>query len=204
MKICILGAGKIGGVLGQKWASKGHEVVFGVRDPQAQKVQNLLQSIEGSVTPAAIDSAVKVDTAVVLLAIPGSAVPATAAALGEQLDGKIVIDATNNINAPVMNSLATLQAHAPKAHFYRAFNHLGWENFADPVIGGETADLFYCGEAGENNLIVNQLIADVGLRPIYAGGLEIAPVVDNLTRLWFLLALQQGYGRHSAFKFLAE
>jgi predicted dinucleotide-binding enzyme len=118
------------------------------------------------------------------------------------LDGKTIVDATNNVGQAVMNSLALLGEYVPKAHCYRAFNNLGWENFADPVFGGVPADLFYCGPAGEARDTVAALIAAVGLRPIYVGDLDQAPVVDNLTRLWFALALEQGYGRHLAFKLL--
>ncbi len=35
MHITILGAGHIGGTLGQKWAGAGHDVVLGVRDAHA-------------------------------------------------------------------------------------------------------------------------------------------------------------------------
>jgi len=40
------------------------------------------------------------------------------------------------------------------------------------------------------------------LRPIYIGGLEQVDLLDNQTRLWFTLALQQGRGRHLALKLL--
>ena len=33
MKIGILGAGNVGGALGRIWASKGHDITFGVPDP---------------------------------------------------------------------------------------------------------------------------------------------------------------------------
>ena len=46
------------------------------------------------------------------------------------------------------------------------------------------------------------LIADIGLRPIYVGDLDQVTLIDTLTRLWFALAFQQGYGRRLAFKLL--
>ena len=45
MKIAIIGAGNVGKTLGQRFAEVGHEVMFGVRDPHAQKVKDLLDSI---------------------------------------------------------------------------------------------------------------------------------------------------------------
>ncbi len=37
MRIAILGAGNVGGGLGKAFAAVGHEVVFGVRDPESTK-----------------------------------------------------------------------------------------------------------------------------------------------------------------------
>ena len=201
MKISIIGAGNIGSTLGKKWAAAGHEVVFGLREPQAARVQRLLEEIDGSVSAGTVAEA-GAGVAVILLAVPGDAVPAVVDQLGADLRGRIVIDATNEVDKLVMNSLVLLQGQATGASFYRAFNSLGWENFAEPVLGGVQADLFYCGDEGEGRPVVEQLICDVGLRPVYVGGLEQAPVLDNLTRLWFALALQRGYGRHLAFKLL--
>lgn len=36
MKIAVIGAGNVGGALGTLWAAKGHEIMFGVRDPSSQ------------------------------------------------------------------------------------------------------------------------------------------------------------------------
>ena len=100
MKISVLGAGNIGGTLGGKWAAKGHDVVFGVRDPQADKVRVLLEKV------------------------------------------------------------------------------------------------------GHGATAVSTLIADTGLNPIYIGGIDQADILDALTRLWFVMAFQQGRGRHLAFKMI--
>ena len=44
--------------------------------------------------------------------------------------------ATNRIGAPVANAAAQLAAAVPTARYVRAFNTLGWENFAEPVFDG--------------------------------------------------------------------
>jgi hypothetical protein len=85
----------------------------------------------------------------------------------------------------------------------RAFNSLGWENFANPRLGGVQIDLFYCGEQS-SRLLVEQLIGEVGLRPVYIGNLDTVAIVDGLTRLWFALSMGQGHGRRIAFKMLQE
>lgn len=42
MKIGIIGSGNVGGRLGTRWAQEGHQVRFGVRDPQSAKAQELV------------------------------------------------------------------------------------------------------------------------------------------------------------------
>ena len=154
MKIIILGAGNIGSTLGSKWANKGHEVVFGVRDPQAEKVQALLAKMGQGTTAVSISTAAA-NADVVVFAIPGSAMAATAAQLGSQLNGKILIDTTNNVGQPVMGSLDVLRQAAPDSPIFRAFCTLGWENFAVPVIDGMQVDLFYCGDGGGEQTAVS-------------------------------------------------
>jgi predicted dinucleotide-binding enzyme len=122
-----------------------------------------------------------------------------------QLDSKIIIDAANKLGSGgSANSLGTFQDRTPHAHAYRAFNTLGWENFADPLFNGVQADLFYCGPDGKIREVVEQLIADVGLRPMWLGDVDQVDLVDSIAGLWFALALRQGKGRHLAFKVLTR
>jgi hypothetical protein len=140
----------------------------------------------------------------VVFAIPGSAMEATIQAHASALAGKIVVDTANNMGAAVRNSLAAFSAYVPTAQVFRAFNNLGWENFAQPNFGPVPADLFYCGPAGEAQTRVEHLISQVGLRPIWVGGPEQTANVDALGGLWFALALGQRRGRHLAFKLLTD
>ena len=144
MKIAVLGAGNIGGTLGKKWADSGHQVYFGVRDPAGRRVQALLRDISGIAIAVSMDEALA-EGEVVLLAIPGRVAEEVIQTHASGLDGKIVLDAVNKIGEPQMNCFSILAEAAPRAIAYRAFNHLGWENFDDPTFDGEQADLFYCG-----------------------------------------------------------
>jgi predicted dinucleotide-binding enzyme len=201
MKITVLGTGKVGQTLGTKWAAAGHNVVFGVRDVMAEKVQTLLEETTALAAPVAEAIAT---SKIVVFAIPGTAVPEIVIANKETLDGKILIDATNKIREAEMNNFETFVTHTPQASLFRVFNSLGWENFADPTFDGEQADHFYCGDSGPAQEVVHSLIADIGLRPIYIGNRDQVGVVDNLVRLYFALAVGQGYGRHVAFKTLFD
>lgn len=189
MKVAVIGAGKIGGTIGGKWEAAGHEVVYGLRDPSkkegARSIAEALKSADA-----------------VLLAIPGAAVAQFAGEHSGELDGKIVIDATNAFGGPAAHSWPQLSAAAPKAQLYRAFNTYGWDVFANPSIGGEQPDLFYAGPEGVGEEKVEQLISDLGLRPIRVGGTDAVDVVDGVLRLWFMLA--QKRGRRIAFRLIAD
>lgn len=203
IRVAVLGAGNIGGTLGRKWVAAGHEVTFGVRDPQDAKAQALRAEVGERAKVGTLDEALASGD-VIVMALPGPAMDETIARNAAQLDGKTVVDAANRMGEPRRNSLATFQAHTPNARVYRAFNSYGWENFADPKFGGVAADLFYAGPDGDSRATVEQLIADVGLRPVRLGDVDQTDTVDAVASLWFALALGQRKGRHLAFKVLGD
>jgi len=198
MKVGVIGAGNIGATLGRAWM-RTHEVSFGVRSPE--KYQELADAGADVTDPAGAASSAEV----VLLAVPGEAVAAILSETADRLAGTIVLDATNSFGNGPMNSQQLVAEAAPSAAYYRAFNTLGWENFANPDFpGGERADLFYAGPDGPARAIVEELIAEVGLRPMWVGGAEHVETVDGVTRLWFALALGRQQGRHTAFRTLTD
>jgi 8-hydroxy-5-deazaflavin:NADPH oxidoreductase len=203
IRIAVLGAGNIGGTLGRKWARAGHAVTFGVTDPAGAKAQAVLADL-GNLAQISTVADALAGAEVVLVAVPGTAVDALVQANADQLDGKIVIDAANRLSGGPANSLATFQRLTPNARVYRAFNTLGWENFAHPMFDGIEADLFYCGPDGESRQVVERLIEDVGLRPIRLGDTDQVDLVDAMLRVWFALAVGQGMGRQMAFKVLTR
>jgi predicted dinucleotide-binding enzyme len=186
MKIAVIGAGTIGRTLGGAWATAGHEVVYGLRSPGAAGTASI---------PAAVAGA-----EVVVLAIPGAVAKELIASLGQALADKVVIDATNDVQGT--GTLHALDELADGAHPVRAFNTLGWENFANPVFDDVRADLFYAAEEGLAHDVAERLVSDVGLRPVWLGGTESFDIVDSLARLWFTLVFQRKLGRRLAFKML--
>lgn len=202
MKIAVLGVGKIGGTLGRKWAAAGNSVTFGVAHPEGEKARTLKAELGEQVTFGGIADALS-GADVVVFAIPGRAMAETIAANAAALAGKLVIDAANRMGEPVPNSLDDFRRHAPSARYVRAFNTLGYENFADPVFDGVPADLLYAGPEADQALI-EQLIGEIGLRPIRVGDADQVALVDALLALWFALAIQRGMGRHLAFKILTR
>jgi predicted dinucleotide-binding enzyme len=188
MKIAVIGKGKIGGTLGTKWTETGHDVVYGTRDgsgdgPGGAPVRDIGDAVEGA--------------DVVVLAVPGAAVPDVVNAQGPALAGKVVIDAVNRIGGGTeYDSRALIADAAPSARYVRAFNSLGWENFADPLPG---TNMFFAADP-EARAVAEELIAAVGLEPAFVGDASATPTVDGLLPLWFALVGQNGGNRKIALR----
>jgi predicted dinucleotide-binding enzyme len=184
--IAVIGSGNIGGTIGAAWKRAGHDVAFASRSPSPPDTVGIPDAIAGA--------------EVVLLAVPGGAVPEFLSEHGRALEGRVVIDATNDVGGARLSHPDAYE-RAPGARFVRAFNSLGYEMFAEPSIGGELADLFWCGpdDAG-----IAQLIADVGLRPVRVGDIDAIDVVDGVCRLWLTLVFRGGHPRRLAFRMLTD
>jgi len=200
--IAVLGAGNIGGTLGRKWAGAGNSVTFGVTDPNGKHAQAIRADLGNQAAIGPIAQALA-DAEVVVFAIPGPTMAETIAANAPALSGKLVIDAANRMGEQTANSFEDFRRHAPSARYVRAFNTLGWENFADPLFDGVPADLIYAGPEADRPL-VERLIAEIGLHHVWLGDADQASAVDSLLRIWFTLAIQRGLGRHLAFKVLTR
>ena len=135
-----------------------------------------------------------------LLAVPGQVVADVVSEQSAALAGKVVIDAVNRIGAPEFDSRALIAGAVPSARYVRAFNTLGWENFASPLPG---ADLFFAA-APEARPVAEELITAVGLEPAFVGGPDATSTVDALLPLWFALVKQNGGNRRLALRIVRE
>jgi 8-hydroxy-5-deazaflavin:NADPH oxidoreductase len=187
MRIAVIGTGNIGGTLGRKWRAAGHDVVFGSRNPSAEG--------PGGAPVATVADALA-GAEVVLLAVPGRVAAEVVGSHGAALAGKVVIDAVNRIGEAEFNSRALIDAAAPGARYVRAFNSLGWENFADPLPG---TDLFFTADP-DARPVAEQLIGDIGMGPVYVGDAGATGTVDGLLPLWMALVQRHGGNRRLALR----
>ena len=200
MKISILGAGSVGSTLGKGWANKGHEVFFGVRHPNDEKTQNLVEEIGSNARAGTNDEAIAFGD-VVILALPWQVVSEVLTT--SDVSDKIIIDATNPLK-PDFSGLEIgfdtsgaekVAQWAKGAKVFKSFNQTGWENMANPSYNGKPSVMLVCGDDESAKKTVLQLVSDIGFEAIDAGKLEAARLIEPFGMTWIHLAMKQGLGR---------
>jgi 8-hydroxy-5-deazaflavin:NADPH oxidoreductase len=196
MRIAVLGAGNVGGGLGRAFAAVGHDVVFGVRDPESTKTQLALAEIPDAVALPPGDAVDGAD--VVVFALRPVAINATVAEL-PSLAGRIVIDAMNRFDAEVTAHSTTqdLVGLLPGAKLAKAFNTVGFENYASAASRTVPAAMFVAGDDPDAKRVAMALASEIGFRPEDAGGLPNAKTLEEMVKVW--MALAQVHGRSVAF-----
>jgi 8-hydroxy-5-deazaflavin:NADPH oxidoreductase len=203
MRLGIIGAGHVGGALGRLFEAQGHDVRFGVRDPDKQAAGGLPRDRSGTVAGAAAFGDV------IILAVPWGAVKDALAATGP-LTGKTVIDCVNPV-LPDLSGLALgtttsageeIAKLLPAAKVVKCFNTLGAGNFANPEFGDQKASMFFAGDDAGAKLIVAGLGNELGFDMIDAGPLSQSRWLEAMAILWITMAYKYGGSERSAFKLL--
>ncbi len=214
MNVTIIGSGNMGRGIGTRLLSGGHNVTFMNRDPQKAKslADELSSKAKNGAKASGLSLKSPIKDEIVFLAIPFGAASEVIEGLGKQLDGKIVVDITNPLNAtysglsvaPGTSAAEEIAKKLPAdAIVLKAFN----TTFAGTLVKGEVddkpLDVFIAGDAEEPKQKVSKLIEDGGLRPIDVGALERARQLEAMGFLGIALQQELGTGFQSAWKILA-
>jgi len=206
MEIAILGTGRVGSVLGRRWAEAGHTIHYGVLDPQAADVQAVVHQSGPNARACRLSEAAAAGQ-VIVLAIPWEAADKVIHELGP-LDGKVLIDCIN----PLQSDLQSLQLGfhtsaaeqiaewAPSAAVVKAFNTVSDATMNNPWYGDQQASMFFCGDNQSAKDAVRELTRDLEMEPVDAGALVNARQLEPLAALYCYLAIHGGWGGNCAFK----
>ncbi|WSU64632.1 NADPH-dependent F420 reductase [Streptomyces sp. NBC_01102] len=196
MRIAIIGAGNVGSALSAAAVRSGHTVSISATSPEKAS-----EVAAATGAQAARDNAGAVaDAEVVVLAVPGGVVGALAEGLAPTLAGKIVVDATNPLNATYTDldieetaAVQSLQRSLPGVPVVKAFNTIFAGRLGTPVEGGRPLTGFYAGDDAEAKKVVAELLASLGFQPVDAGGLRMARALEEMAFLNISLNAGNGW-----------
>jgi predicted dinucleotide-binding enzyme len=181
MRIGIVGAGRIGGNCAVQFAKGGHEVKLSSRSPQ--KLEPLAAEIGDAASVGTPAEAAEFGD-VVVFAVPWDGFDDAVASAGS-LDGKIVIDTTNQYGSSGMPTEGQTAAsfHAARveaARYTKSFNTLTSAFQAEAAFRPEEERIvqWVCGDDVVAKQVVMGLIADAGYAPMDLGRNEDAAVME--------------------------
>jgi 8-hydroxy-5-deazaflavin:NADPH oxidoreductase len=190
MRIAVLGAGNVGGGLGTAFAAVGHEVVFGVRDPDSDKCSAAVAAASGSRATSPAEAVAGAE--VVVFALRWPAVLAIVADL-PGLSGRVVIDAMNRFDGdPLRSTTEDLADLLPGAKLVKAFNTIGFENLTTASARRVPAAMFVAGDDEEAKRVAIDLATQIGFVAEDAGPLAYAKILEGMVRVWLVLAQRHG------------
>jgi predicted dinucleotide-binding enzyme len=177
--ISIIGSGNMATAIGTRAAKHGHAVEIISRD--AAKAQALADRIGNGTTVGTFGAAPQGD--IVVLAVLYQGAVDVVARYGDALAGKTLVDITNPFNAdatglvtaPGSSMSQEIAAAAPEsAHVVKAFNTI----FGGVLADDSPVDAFFAGDSAEAKASVSAFLESMGMRPLDAGGLEMAKVLE--------------------------
>ena len=170
MDVAIVGAGRIGGNIARQLAGAGHQLVVSFARDTA-KLEQLATGIGGRVaSPAeAVDA-----SEVVVVSVPWGALPEALERAGS-LEGKIVVDTTNQFGAGPMpaaeqTAAAFNAARMPGSRYTKSFNTLTAAFQAQVAHRDPAVVQWLCGEDEQAKATVSGLITDAGYVAVDLGG----------------------------------
>jgi len=187
MKIGIIGAGRVGGTIGELWVKAGHEVVFSART--MDEVNSLLANLKlGPRARAGTPKEAAAFGEAILISVPYAALPQIGRDYAAELKGKVVLDTCNPIENRDGPMAAEMRAKGtgiaspqllPGTRLVRAFNCVGWNSMRTEAhrAGDKLAIPLAADDQGALKVAIG-LVQDAGFEPVVVGGLARAREFD--------------------------
>jgi 8-hydroxy-5-deazaflavin:NADPH oxidoreductase len=202
MRIAIIGAGSVGGTLGQAWLKHGEEVVWGLRNAADPKYGALPKKRVKAPAEAVEESEI------VVIATPWSATEAAVKSLGSLAD-KIVIDCTNPLGMGPDGLQLVLgfdtsageqvASWAPGAFVFKSLNTTGATNMGNAADYPVKPLMLVAGDNEAKKPVVMELVGKLGFESVDAGPLKNARLLEPFAMVWIDQAMKRGRGRDFAF-----
>lgn len=198
MKIGFIGAGRVAGALGGLLHAAGHSILFAHRD-----------GVTPSFGLARTLDQLAAEADYIVLALPFQAAQDVLPRLSSLLSGKLVVDATNPVQAdwsPLLlgeqNSAGEVVAKLlPSSRVVKAFNTI----FADVMRAdrlsrsGSRITCFVASDDADAATKVAELADGAGFAPCIVGPLKAARYLEAMAHLNIQIAVGMGKGTDAAF-----
>lgn len=194
----IIGTGDMGDSLGPRFAELGYSVVYGSRNPDSEKAQNVVKLTGDDARVTTQKEAAQAGD-IVVLAVPWPPMETVAQNLGS-LDGKIVIDISMPaeqaedgylVSLVETSSAEMIQSWNPGARVVKAFATLGSYVVDNPAVVGGPVTVPIASDDREAKEQVARIIAAMGLDPVDAGPLRLSREIEALQRLYMVPLIQR-------------
>lgn len=184
MNIAVIGAGNMGAGLARLFASSGHQVVIGARQPE--KAAALAAEIGSQVQGGGIAAAVKLAD-IVVLALPYGAAAEALKEAGD-LSGKVVVDISNPLKPDfsglvighTTSAAEEIQALVGKAVVVKAFNTVFAQLLPREARAARPLQVFVAADDAAAKAKVTELAASAGFEPVDAGPLGNARYLEPI------------------------
>ncbi len=185
LKIGIIGAGRIGGALGELWVQAGHQVLLSSRHPER------LKPLAERLGPKARAGTAREAAAfgeVILISVPYGALPQVGRDYAGELKGKVVLETGNPfpgrdgdmaIAARAKSTGVASAEFLPGVRLVRAFNTIPhYALLSEAHRAGERIAVPLASDDEDALKIAARLVQDAGFEPVVVGGLARAKEFD--------------------------
>ena len=212
MNIGIIGSGRLGHALGARLASAGHAIFFGGGHSDASR--RAAEAVTGARHGTNAAAAEFGD--VVVLAVPFSKIDEAIKQTEGKLAGTIVWSCVNALTPDLTGLAVGFDTSAAERVAARVVEEASARvvaalpPFAELLAGGELdfagelPDVFVCGDDQGAKSEVFRLVTDLGARPVDAGPLVAARLVEPAMMLLVTLAYRGGTPRGLGLKMLEK
>lgn len=213
MKVAILGSGMVGQTLGTGFATRGHEVMLGTRDPSQEKVREWTRRAPGKANAGTFAEAALFGEVAVLATLWSGTRSAIELARPVNLRGKVVIDVTNPLDFSSGRPQLALgwndsggeqvQRWLSESRVVKAWNIVTAATMVNPLRQEGLPDMWIAGDDAAAKQTVEVILAEFGWPVIDLGGIECARLLEPMAMVWIRYFLDTKDFRH-AFKLLRK